>query len=538
MAATKKLFGKLEKIATTEETQEEGPLDMDQGMLDGSYEEVVWKIREGATAVEKKEGAAAVRSLTRFSLEAREALAARGAVSALLEMIAGNSGDMESQEVAVLGLCNLAIGHSRNKRLMVSLGALSTLVPLLHSPHLSVREASSAVLLTLASEPSLKALICRSGAVPFLSVLLLHGTLQGRRDAAHVLYNLMGCDESRGEIVRANPMGGLIGVMKDGIETSAAERACVVIYGLVSGEAGRLSFAQEPSAVSCLLEAIQRGTERCREMAASSLLATCTHSRRVRHQLVDEGLVPTILELRQEASPRVRSKIRALLKCLEKPGSAPVVLMSATRASLHIVTTDQSGKPLGPSSEGQVAGREGREGECKESWRRQVNTAGVLQHCSVSGQPEDVSVCIPSSSLSAGYPAPLSHPPTGPIRHDGLIREDQSSLCNRVPVANFEERTEGGSDQDVILNHSGRFGVDSRNAVESYDVAITSLSRSLREDGAVTNALHKVGRGELQGSGNSVPEFTSGNSIMREMVRESMIGAMKSIRQRANLPKT
>ena len=211
---------------------------------------------------------------------------------------------------------------------MVACGSIPKLVHLLQDPSMAVREASTAALLTLAAEDEHKAAFGKAGAIPLLTGVLCQGSPQGQQDAAHTLYNLLGCDRNRDLVLDAKPVPGLLGVILSSPKTRGAERAVAVIYTLTAVEEGRVALTEAPNAVLALVNQIQWGSERGKEVATAALLTACLHSRRCRHMAVELGAVAVLLGFASAANGRTADKIRSLLKCLERAGSAPVVMMS------------------------------------------------------------------------------------------------------------------------------------------------------------------------------------------------------------------
>ena len=211
---------------------------------------------------------------------------------------------------------------------MVDCGAIPKLVHLLLDPSMAVREASTAALLTLAAEEEHKAALGQAGSIPLLTGVLCQGSPQGQQDAAHTLYNLLGCERNRDLVLNAKPVPGLLGVILSSPKTRAAERAVAVIYTLTAVEEGRAALTEAPNAVLALVNQIQWGSERGKDVSIAALLTACIHSRRCRHMAIDLGAVNVLLGFASSTNVRTADKIRALLKCLERAGSAPVVMVS------------------------------------------------------------------------------------------------------------------------------------------------------------------------------------------------------------------
>lgn len=311
-----------------------------------------------------------IRVVTKFSAPAREALGLSGAIGLLINLL--NEVDWEQMEIVIFSLCNLGIGNRRfvswflsclltvliavpfifptftmlflvnsitnsfyfrNKILIVEGGLLARIPPILKSAPSSVREAVVAVVLSLASEDEHKGPIGQAGIIPFITRTLASGSVSGRCDAAHALFNLLGCESNRGEILATQPVPGLLSLLKEHPSSRGADKAAAVLYTFTAVDKGRLALVECSITVPALLTASEEGLERTRELAISTLYSVCRQSRKLCISANSHGARKVLEELEEEVELKLKKKIEKLVKCLDNVSSSSERSSSSSAAS-------------------------------------------------------------------------------------------------------------------------------------------------------------------------------------------------------------
>ncbi|KAF3444353.1 hypothetical protein FNV43_RR14044 [Rhamnella rubrinervis] len=145
----------------------------------------------------------------------------------------------------------------RNKTKIVEAGALEPIISFLKSHSSNLQEYATASLLTLSASVINKPLISASGAIPLLVEILRYGSSQAKVDALKALSNL---------------------------STGRGARKWV-----------------PPS----------------REIAVGALLTMCQSDRcKYREPILKEGVIPGLLELTVQGTPKSQSKVQTLLRLL------------------------------------------------------------------------------------------------------------------------------------------------------------------------------------------------------------------------------
>ncbi|XP_072960267.1 U-box domain-containing protein 45-like [Typha angustifolia] len=274
---------------------------------------IVERIRSGEEEI-RIEAAREIRRLTKTSSRNRRKLSE--AVEPLVQML--HSGSVDASEAAILALLNLAVKDERNKIRIVDAGALEPLFGFLQSINLNIQEYATATLLTLSASSSNKATIGTSGAIPLLMKILADGNPQAKIDAVMALYNLSTITDNLKVILSLQPIPLLVDILKDCNKSSkTAEKCCALLESLMGFEEARTALTSEDGGVLTVVEVLEEGSQQGREHAVGTLLSMCEVDRcRYREVILNEGVIPGLLELTVHGTPKSRLKAHALLELL------------------------------------------------------------------------------------------------------------------------------------------------------------------------------------------------------------------------------
>ncbi|KAK4745860.1 hypothetical protein SAY87_012172 [Trapa incisa] len=258
---------------------------------------------------EKAQAAAAeeLRLLAKHNMENRILIGQSGAIPQLLSLL--YSPVKNIQEHAVTAILNLSISGG-NKVLIAGSGPIEPLVHALQSGNEATRENSAAALSNLSGQGDFRAIIGRSGAIKTLVDLLGSGTLRGKKDAAMALFNLSIFHENKGRIIQAGAIRSLVELMDP--SSGMADKALALLANLSTVEEGRIAIVKEEG-IPLIVEAVESGSHRGKENAASVLLQLCLNSPRFCTLVLQEGAVPPLVALSQSGTPRAKEKARQLL---------------------------------------------------------------------------------------------------------------------------------------------------------------------------------------------------------------------------------
>lgn len=206
----------------------------------------------------------------------------------------------------------------RNKTQIVSAGALEPITHFLQAQSLNLQEYATASLLTLSASATNKPLISASGAIPLLVEILECGSPQAKADAVMALYNLSAHAGSLSTILEAQPIPSIVNLLKTCKKSSkTVEKCSALIESLMDFDEGRLSLTSEEGGVLAVVEVLESGSLQGREHAVGALLAMCQSDRhKYREAILQEGVIPGLLELTVQGTPKSQAKAQTLLRLL------------------------------------------------------------------------------------------------------------------------------------------------------------------------------------------------------------------------------
>ncbi|KAK4804559.1 hypothetical protein SAY86_004376 [Trapa natans] len=259
-----------------------------------------------------------IRLLAKNNPNDRYRIAQAGAIKPLISIISSAS-DPILQEHSVTAILNLSL-CDENKEAIVALGAVKPLVKALRVGTSTAKENAACALLRLSQMEQNKAEIGRSGAIPPLVSLLEGGGPRGKNDAATALYSLCSLKENKVRAVQAGLMKTLVELMAD-LESTMVDKAAFVASVLVTGlEEARAALVEE-GGIPVLVEIVEVGSQRQKEIAVVMLLELCEDSAVYRTMVVREGAVPPLVALSQSRTRWAKQKTEKLIELLRKRSS-------------------------------------------------------------------------------------------------------------------------------------------------------------------------------------------------------------------------
>lgn len=209
----------------------------------------------------------------------------------------------------------------RNKINIVEAGALEPIISFLKSQDPNLQESATASLLTLSASSTNKPIISACGAIPLLAEILRNGSLQAKADAVMALANLSTHPNNLSVILETNPIPFIVDLLKTCKKSSkTAEKCCALIEALVDNdECSRTVLTSEDGGILAVVEVLESGTLQSREHVVGALLTMCQNDRcKYREPILREGVIPGLLELTVQGTPKSQIKARTLLQLLRE----------------------------------------------------------------------------------------------------------------------------------------------------------------------------------------------------------------------------
>lgn len=253
-----------------------------------------------------------IRFLSKDDDEARSYMGANGFIHMLVNFLrsAIDACNAQAQETGALALFNIAVNNNRNKAAILAAGAVPLLLDLLDS---ETSEAAVAVLLMLSSLEDNKASIGASGAISSLIKLMNSESNQCRQDAINALYNLSTFKGNSSYMVSGGAISRLSHLLVSA-EGDCTEKCLTILYNLASIEEGRATIADTEGCIGAIAYLLDTGTPNAQEQAAAALLLLCTNSFEHSQMVLREGVIPSLVTLSVNGSPRGRDKAHKLLQ--------------------------------------------------------------------------------------------------------------------------------------------------------------------------------------------------------------------------------
>ncbi|XP_010924179.2 uncharacterized protein [Elaeis guineensis] len=301
--------------------------EMGGGMAAAAVEGIMERIQSDDEEC-RVQAAKEIRRLTKTSPKHRRQL--EGTVVPLVSML--RSSNPEFTEAAMLALLNLAVKDERNKIKIVDAGAVEPLIGFLRSTNSNLQEHATAALLTLTASSINKPIVSAAGAIPLLVKILRDGNLQAKVDAVMALYNLSTLPEDINTILAAKPIPPLVNLLKICKKSSKIAEKCTALVELLLGhDEGRMALTSEEGGVLSVVEVLEEGSPLSREHAIGALLTMCESDHcRYREVILNEGVMPGLLELTVQGTPKSQSKARSLLQLLRKSSYSGSELQAET----------------------------------------------------------------------------------------------------------------------------------------------------------------------------------------------------------------
>ncbi|KAK4745640.1 hypothetical protein SAY87_011952 [Trapa incisa] len=265
---------------------------------------------------EQRHAAMELRLLAKNKQENRIRIARAGAIKPLIALI--SSTDSQLQECGVTAILNLSL-CDENKEIIAVSGAIRPLVRALRTGTSTAKENAACALLRLSQMEENKAAIGRSGAIPLLVNLLETGGSRGKKDASTALFSLCSVKDNKIRAVQAGIMKPLVELMAD-FGSNMVDKGAFVMNELVMLPEARASVVEE-GGIPVLVEIVEVGSQRQKEIATAILLQICEESEVFRTMVAREGAIPPLVALSQSGTKRAKQKAEELIELLRQPRS-------------------------------------------------------------------------------------------------------------------------------------------------------------------------------------------------------------------------
>jgi hypothetical protein len=242
---------------------------------------------------EKFEAAIEIQRLAKENVKTRKSLAVLGVIPSLVAMLSSTVPD--HCHASLQALIELASGNYTNKGLIVEAGVLEKLTRFVDTSDSEIQEKIAILLLALSAVDKNKSIIGSSAVLPALVCMLESGTDKGKMASLAALYNLSTCLDNVDSILAK---GAVQPLLKMAQSLKTGERALGILGNLVLTKSGRKAIECSANMPKCLIDILGwESSPRCQELAAYILMLLAHRSLIQRKTMMQEGIVPALLEL-------------------------------------------------------------------------------------------------------------------------------------------------------------------------------------------------------------------------------------------------
>lgn len=195
---------------------------------------------------------------------------------------------------------------------MLSAGVLSLLEEMISKT--SSYGCITALYLNLSCLEEAKPMIGMSQAIQFLIQLLQSDSdVQCKQDALHALYNLSTMASNIQHLLSSGIISGLQFLLEGDTDCLWTERCIAVLINLAAFDVGREEIESTPGLISALASILDTDELLEQEQAVSCLLILCNRSEECCDMVLQEGVIPALVSISVNGTPRGREKAQKLL---------------------------------------------------------------------------------------------------------------------------------------------------------------------------------------------------------------------------------
>ncbi|KAJ6337761.1 hypothetical protein OIU76_007444 [Salix suchowensis] len=139
---------------------------------------------------------------------------------------------------------------------------------------------------------------------------------RGKKDSAAALYSLCSIKENKIRAVQAGIMKPLVELMAD-FGSNMVDKSAFVLSMLVTVPEAKTAVVEEEG-IPVLVEIVEVGSQRQKEIAVSILLQICEDNILHCSMVAREGAIPPLVALSQSGTNRAKQKAEALIELLRQ----------------------------------------------------------------------------------------------------------------------------------------------------------------------------------------------------------------------------
>nr|GMD84936.1 U-box domain-containing protein 4-like [Ipomoea batatas]GMD93862.1 U-box domain-containing protein 4-like [Ipomoea batatas] len=203
----------------------------------------------------------------------------------------------------------------------------------------AIKQAAMELRLLAKNKPENRIKIARAGAIKPLISLISSTDPQLLEYGVTAILNLSLCDENKQLIAASGAIKPLVRALKVGTPVAKENAACALLR-LSQIEESKVAIGRSGAipplegGIPVLVEIVEVGSQRQKEIAVAILLQLCEDSVPYRTLVAREGAIPPLVALSQSGTSRAKQKAESLIQLLRQPRTASAAARGASDHSV------------------------------------------------------------------------------------------------------------------------------------------------------------------------------------------------------------
>ncbi|XP_058092082.1 U-box domain-containing protein 6-like isoform X2 [Magnolia sinica] len=243
--------------------------------------------------------------------EACHSMHSNGFVEALMRFLmdARDLSNVEAQRTGAQVLLAF-VSNIRNGTPPLHEDAFQLLASFLDS---EISKEALAIMQVLTNHQSFKSKIMASGALPSLIKILGSQVNELQVQAVKVLCDLSSHSDFRSHILSSGCIAKLVQLLGDGVVTGNCIK---ILQNVCDTEEARVAIFETNGCIESISELLDTGTRDEQEHAVAVLLSICSHSSDCCHSVMNEGVIPALVNISINGNMRGKESAMKLLQLL------------------------------------------------------------------------------------------------------------------------------------------------------------------------------------------------------------------------------
>ncbi|XP_021605338.1 U-box domain-containing protein 5 isoform X2 [Manihot esculenta] len=252
-----------------------------------------------------------VKNHLQSNLQSYQSMSSENFVDPLIQFLKDACGQCDARaQRAGCQLLLVFVSKNRSGLSYLHEDTFSLLVSFLDS---EVSEETLAILEVLSGHPHCRTKISAAGALFPLLKILESQSKEFQEQAIKILHNLSSDSDICSQIIRLECIPKLVPFISEG---RIARHCMVLLKRLCDTEEARVAVAETNGCISSIAELLERGSPEEQEHAVAVLLSLCSQRVQYCQLVMDEGVIPSLVDISLNGNDRAKATALELLRQL------------------------------------------------------------------------------------------------------------------------------------------------------------------------------------------------------------------------------